>query len=56
MLISRMNAISQNPSMLITRGFDCIRENMFMFPFSKPTAFRISYTAFLCFDTGRNFF
>ena len=44
------------PSMLITCGFDCICENMLMFPFSKLTAFRISYTAFLCFDTGRNFF
>ena len=44
------------PSMLITCGFDCICENMLMFPFSKLTAFRISYTAFVCFDTGRNFF
>ena len=46
MFISRVNAVSQNPSMLITCGFDCICKDMLMFSFWEPAAYGITCAAF----------
>ena len=56
MFISRMYCVTKNPAMLITGSFYRIRKNMFMLTFSKPPAFRITGTAFLCFHTLWDFF
>lgn len=54
MFISGMDTVAKNPAMFITRCFYCVGENMFMFPFTKPSAFRIGCTALLCFCSFSN--
>ena len=54
MFISRVNGISQNPTMLITSSFNPICKNMFMFSFTEPPTVWITCAAFLCFYSFRN--
>ena len=49
MIVPGMNAIAENPSILITCGLYCISKYMFMFSFAKPSAFWICNTALFGF-------
>ncbi len=55
MLIPGMDAVTENSAMFITSCFYCIGKNVFMLIFAKPSAFRISRTAFLGFCPFRDF-
>lgn len=48
MIVPGMNAIAENPSILITCGLYCISKYMFMFSFAEPSAFRIRSACFHC--------
>lgn len=46
MMVSRMDTITKNPAILITRGLYCIGKYTFMFPFVEPSTFRVRSTCF----------
>ena len=54
MLISRVNRVAKDPSILITGCFYCIRKYVFMFTLTEPSAFRVCGTALDCFGILRD--
>lgn len=54
MLISWVNCVAKNPSILITCCFYCVCKYIFMLTLTEPSAFRVCGTAFDCFGVLGN--
>lgn len=55
MIVSGMNTITKNPAVLIACGLYRIGKYIFMFSFTKPSAFRVRSTCFYMGSIHKNF-
>ena len=54
MLVARVNCVVKNPFVLITGCFYYVCKYIFIFAFTKPSAFRVCGTTFDCFGILRD--